>query len=1020
MARKWHLFFHRIFTVLSVRRQVKQGQPRVRSPLRHMLLAGVIAIVCGLVTPNLAQTIAPPSRAIAQTSPSPSPETLSAAAQTEQTARDHYSARRFNEAATAFQQAAQQYAAQGDPLRQALALSNLSLTYQQLGRWDEAEQAIQAALALEENNPDVNRSPAWPSALAQILDIRGSLELARGRTEEAIATWERSASIYDQLGKPEQRAASQINQARALQNLGLYSRAIGLLKEALQAPQPIAPLLRGVGTDPPDRLDAWLEQEQLSNLLKSLPSSATTVTAARNLGEVLQVIGDLEQSHLVLSHSLPLAQGLPQAEPMRSEAIAAAHLSLGNVIRAQAVAELRLDNMTIAEAATYPKPGLSLIQQELQRRQIEAAAEFADATNEALNDYEQAVSHANSITIQTQAQLNRLSLLLDKQQWPAAEQLARQIEPQLSQLPTSRATIDAQINLAKSLMRLGGWAIGFPSPPSRSSVQWTKVEQLLQTAQNQASQLQDAQAESYALGLLGQLYEQNQQFDQAEAATQQALEKVHGFSAANLPHRVNDTDLAYRWQQQRGRIYRKWGEMNKAIEAYEAAVKILQDRLRMDVASSNLNYQFSFRDDAEPVYRELLDLLLKDPTPKHLQQTREVIASLLETELTSFLNEPCEVVTPREIDDFIRKEELKAAIIYPIVLDDRLELISKFPGDDRQLYHYRAHPIARDELLKKIRALQLALEEDYTFLDVKQRSQEFYRWIVQPVVEQIAKDNLDINTLVFALDRPLQNIPMAALHDGHEYLIKKYAISEVLGLSLEGNPTPLYEQQLRVLAAGLSKIPADAPEEIRLNFLPLPQVEEELDVLESLGADLGIPVTRLLDNRPDRSFTRENFNTRLNQDTFPIVHLATHGIFSVDPEATFLLAYGNEADNVKIEVNELGSLFRQRRQIRPDAIELLVLNACETAAGDDSATLGLAGTAVRAGARSVIASLWTLGDAPSVEFTRHFYENLKIEQEGKRLSKAEALREAQLALMGMPQYEHPRYWAPYILAGNWL
>jgi CHAT domain-containing protein len=78
--------------------------------------------------------------------------------------------------------------------------------------------------------------------------------------------------------------------------------------------------------------------------------------------------------------------------------------------------------------------------------------------------------------------------------------------------------------------------------------------------------------------------------------------------------------------------------------------------------------------------------------------------------------------------------------------------------------------------------------------------------------------------------------------------------------------------------------------------------------------------------------------------------------------------------------------------------------------------LGIAGTAVRAGARSAIAGLWSLADSSSVEFTQTLYQNL-----GKpKVTRAEALRQAQLALLYHRNYFHPRYWAPYVLIGSWL
>ncbi|HCF28309.1 MAG TPA: hypothetical protein DEV81_14160, partial [Cyanobacteria bacterium UBA11049] len=98
------------------------------------------------------------------------------------------------------------------------------------------------------------------------------------------------------------------------------------------------------------------------------------------------------------------------------------------------------------------------------------------------------------------------------------------------------------------------------------------------------------------------------------------------------------------------------------------------------------------------------------------------------------------------------------------------------------------------------------------------------------------------------------------------------------------------------------------------------------------------------------------------------------------------------------------------------AIELLVLSACQTAAGDNRAALGLAGIAIKAGARSTVASLWSLDDESSALLMGEFYQELA----NRKVNKAEALRNAQLALLEEPRYSHPRFWASFVLVGNWL
>lgn len=472
------------------------------------------------------------------------------------------------------------------------------------------------------------------------------------------------------------------------------------------------------------------------------------------------------------------------------------------------------------------------------------------------------------------------------------------------------------------------------------------------------------------------------------------------------------------------------GDREGAISAYEKAVAILQEHLRLDVASSNFNHRLAFRQETqEPVYKELIDLLLQEevPSQKNLQRVREVSSSLLEAELTSFLQEPCDVNTPEQIDTVINQKAADAAVIYPVVLPDRLEVIVKLPDEDQILLHYRHKftDINQDQFLENIKNLKLALEEDYTFEAVKEHSKRLYDLIVKPAEGELAANH--IKTLVFTLDSQLQTIPMASLYDGKQYLIEKYAIAEFLGLGLADVSEPLQSQNLRIMAAGLSSVPPSLPSRIRNRFMPLEKVIDELDKIDDLD---GIRVITL----KDENFTLTNFNARLNEDRFPVVHLATHGQFSANSQETFLLTHysttnastasqdktyistaAQEMADPLVEVNELAALFRVRGVIRPDPINLLVLNACETATGDDLAILGFAGTAIRAGARSAIASLWTLDDTPSPIFSEKLYGYLL---EGR--SKAEALQQVQLDLMNDPRYQHPRYWAPYILAGNWL
>ncbi|NEQ42043.1 MAG: CHAT domain-containing protein [Leptolyngbya sp. SIOISBB] len=167
----------------------------------------------------------------------------------------------------------------------------------------------------------------------------------------------------------------------------------------------------------------------------------------------------------------------------------------------------------------------------------------------------------------------------------------------------------------------------------------------------------------------------------------------------------------------------------------------------------------------------------------------------------------------------------------------------------------------------------------------------------------------------------------------------------------------------------------------------------------------------------DQDFTRTNIRSALEQSYYPIVHLATHGQFSSRAEETFILTWPSEgANDYRINVNELQDLLQGRDLTGQEAIELLVLSACQTADGDDRAALGLAGVAFRAGARSTIATLWPVSDEATAAFMEQFYQQLN----DVNVTKGEALRRAQEFLRQSNEYSHPFFWAPYTLIGNWL
>jgi CHAT domain-containing protein len=372
------------------------------------------------------------------------------------------------------------------------------------------------------------------------------------------------------------------------------------------------------------------------------------------------------------------------------------------------------------------------------------------------------------------------------------------------------------------------------------------------------------------------------------------------------------------------------------------------------------------------------------PPQAHLQQVREVIEALQLAELENFFRDACLDTPPVAVDQV----DPNAAVVYPMILSDRLALILSLPN---QPLRYYATFLPQREIAQAIDAMRQSLRRTAFESEYFPASQRVYDLLIRPLAADLAAS--EVTTLVFALDTPLQNLPIAALYDGQHYLVQQYNIALTPSLQLL-TPQPLRNRNITALVAGLS--------EASQGFSALPAVEQEVAQVRS-----NVPANILL----NREFTVNSLESEIHAAPFAVVHLATHGQFSSSAEDTFLLTWDD-----RLDVQQLDALLSARDVIAPQPIELLILSACQTAKGDRRAALGLAGIAVRSGARSTLATLWLVNDQATAELVTTFYEQLIQAQ----MTRAEALRQAQLMLLEQPQYKHPYYWAAFVLVGNWL
>ncbi len=502
-----------------------------------------------------------------------------------------------------------------------------------------------------------------------------------------------------------------------------------------------------------------------------------------------------------------------------------------------------------------------------------------------------------------------------------------------------------------------------------------------QEAADIAGELEDTRVLSYAWGYLGTLYEEERRYAEALQLTRRAV-----FFA----QQKNVTESLYRWQWQSARLLTALQEPDAALAAYRGAVDTLQS-LRHELSRGSSSRP-SFQEEIRPVYFGLVDLLLKRAAAlpervqyqPYLRQARDTVEAFKVAEFQDYFLDDCvEDMQAKAVElDVVSTD---AAIIYPILLEDRTELLVSLPHGMERFQV----PVGLKELTQVIRKFRTGLERRTTW-QFRPHAQTLYNWLIRPLLPAVPRDV--IRTLVFVPDGPLRTIPMAALFDGRDFLIHHYALATTPGLALTA-PEPLVRDRASVLAVGLT--------EGVQGFSPLPYVSKELQAIQTLYDG-----TVLL----DQAFHMSNMKDVLQRQQFSIMHVASHGQFDSEVENTFLLAFGE-----KLTMDELDALVGSFWP--SDApLELLTLSACETAVGDDRAALGLAGVAIKAGARSALATLWHVNDQASSELVVEFYRQLQ----NPAVSRAKALQQAQLSLIREPRYAHPGYWAPFLMLNNWL
>jgi CHAT domain-containing protein len=522
-------------------------------------------------------------------------------------------------------------------------------------------------------------------------------------------------------------------------------------------------------------------------------------------------------------------------------------------------------------------------------------------------------------------------------------------------------------------------------------------------------------------------------------------------------------DLLMQLELQSADLLYNNGDYDKALQAYRLAAEHL-NKIRYNIPIILQNGKSSIQEFIIPIYRGLADILLLKSTDKKTESlanndVQEGLKEATEAQKQEFRKEAIEAmdrIKETELEDFFKdrclldeaknqtfsnliKEKIssKVAVIYPVILEDRLELLFRV-GDSTDFQQKTIPDISEEDV-------DSATDNMLDFLTRKTTNSNkavgLYEWLLEPYNKTLKEK--EIKTIIYVPDGMLRKIPFAALfNEYNRYAVEDYAIVTLPELKLKKIDS--YKKQ-NLLIAALSKPDGPSIKEV-MRFSSAPNENRgfrntindcqnssnyqaciicqdtslDIKVRESACVDIyalkGVDsevnaLTKITPNNEtlrNTDFTHQKFENELKRGRYSNVHIASHGVFGENAEKSFIMLYDK-----LLYLNEIQSLLNE--SIKDSPVDLLTLSACQTAEGNDRALLGFSGIAIKSNVASAIGTLWPVNDEATAKFMQNFYSNLAISS-----SKAEALRKTQLSFIDKDnKFQAPVYWAPFILVGQW-
>ncbi|WP_339375918.1 CHAT domain-containing protein [Calothrix sp. NIES-2098] len=852
------------------------------------------------------------------------------------------------------------------------------------GNFFNAIQNWQEALNQYKNNP---------SATAVVNENLARAYQQIGENKDAIASLEAAIRDYGVVENIQQVGRMKSELAQVYSDLGQPRKAIALLCGQLVDKSKY-----------PVNQNIECTSDSAAQIAIKYNDKRGQVAALGILGEAYRLVGSYDQA----------IKYLDAAQQVTPEYQFLVFNSLGNAYKSRGqLRELQADSAK--------KAGISSKEQELTQKSLDdykrAYQYFQDSIKFARNQ-KQAVAEMRGLLnlIQLASQTNKNKFINDEEFNKTLQDALKVLES----LPDSATKVYGEIDLAYLQRNNKGTSLFTDCPTHLILSSENEALNLLENSILTSKKIQDNRLISYSNGALGHFWECRRDNNKALKYTQAAI------IAADS--KLSAKDSLYLWEWQAGRILDAQNQKQEAIASYQRAFDTLED-IRQDILTAERDVQFDFRDVVRPLYRTLaqsrLELLgvgaiTDEGRAKELSKVVNTIDALKLAELQNYFGNDCILsgLNPKLVGELLEENSVafkNSAFLSSIILNNKTGILLQLP-DRATKFKWIEDPnqqgttkiVSSDTLEKKIAEFRKGLISKEEINYDTTIAAQLYDWIIRPFADDIKSQK--IKTLVFIQDGFLRSVPMAALYDSQQkkYLVETYAVATTPSLRLT-KPTLRDRSIQKALILGLTqKATIDSK-----TFNPLFAVPNEVSAVESIFPNC----TPLIDD----NFTSKNFQQQLEKTPYSIIHIASHAQFGIIPEDTFIVTGKNQ----KLTISQLETSLRNLKT-KSDNIELLTLTACETAVGDDRATLGLAGVALQVGVKSAIASLWSVTDESTSELVKTFYTKYR----NTSVSIAQALQTAQIRMINAkklpssenlnPLYDHPAYWAPMIAIGNWL